>query len=83
MGEGEIGPIIDRLALLEQQIIGSSTKHVAGSQEVTVLADRSIPFDIVRKVMSTCTSQGYSRISLAVMQKGASDAPATETIVRI
>ena len=70
MDEGEIGPIIDRLAVLEEQIIGSSTKHVAGSREVTILADRSIPFDVVRRVMSTCTSQGYGRISLAVMQKG-------------
>jgi len=70
MGEGEIGPIIDRLTVLEDRIIGSSTKHVAGSREVTVLADRSIPFDVIRKVMSTCTSQGYSKISLAVIQKG-------------
>jgi biopolymer transport protein ExbD len=70
MDEGEIGPIIDRLAVLEEQIIGSSTKHVAGSREVTILADRSIPFDVIRRVMSTCTSQGYGRISLAVMQKG-------------
>ena len=69
MGEGEIGPIIDRLAVLEDRIIGSSTQHVAGSQEITILADRSIPFDVIRKVMSTCTSQGYSRISLAVIQK--------------
>jgi biopolymer transport protein ExbD len=71
MGRGEIGPIIDRLAVIESQIIGSSTQHVAGSQEVTILADRSIPFDVIRRVMSTCTSQGYSRISLAVIQKGA------------
>jgi len=70
MGEGDIGPIIDRLAILEDRIIGSSTQHVAGSQEITVLADRSIPFDIIRKVMSTCTGQGYDRISLAVIQKG-------------
>ncbi len=70
MDEGEIGPIIDRLAVLEEQIIGSSTQHVAGSREVTILADRSIPFDVIRRVMSTCTSQGYGRISLAVIQKG-------------
>jgi len=70
MDDGDIGPIIDRLAVLEEQIIGSSTKHVAGSREVTILADRSIPFDVIRRVMSTCTNQGYGRISLAVMQKG-------------
>lgn len=69
MGEGQIGPIIDRLTILEDRIIGSSTQHVAASQEITILADRSIPFDVIRKVMSTCTSQGYSRISLAVIQK--------------
>ncbi len=43
---------------------------VAASQEVTILADRSVPFSVVKKVMSTCTSQGFGRISLAVLQKG-------------
>ncbi len=83
MREGEIGPIIDRLALLEERIIGSSTKHVAGSQEITVLADRSIPFDVIRKVMSTCTSQGYSRISLAVIQKGQPVDPAAGQVAQL
>jgi biopolymer transport protein ExbD len=36
---------------------------------VTVLADKSVPFSVVKKIMSTCTGQGYSRISLAVTQK--------------
>ena len=65
----DIIPIIDRLALLEGQIIGSATQHVAGSQEVTILADRSTPFSVIKRVMSTCTGQGYGQISLAVMQK--------------
>jgi biopolymer transport protein ExbD len=33
-----------------------------------VLADKSVPFSVIKKVMSTCTSEGYGRISLAVMQ---------------
>jgi biopolymer transport protein ExbD len=65
----DIAPIVDRLAVLERGIIGPSTKHVAGSKEVTILADRSVPFSVVRSVMSTCTSSGYDRISLAVIQK--------------
>jgi len=48
---------------------------VADSQEVTVLADKGVPFRVVKKVMSTCTSQGYGRISLAVLQ----EAPASQT----
>jgi biopolymer transport protein ExbD len=38
-------------------------------REITVLADKSLPYDVVRKVMATCTAADYSRISLAVMQK--------------
>jgi len=38
---------------------------------VTILADKSIPFDVIKRVLSTCTGQGYTQISLAVMQKGA------------
>ena len=64
-----IAPIGDRLAEVNQNIIGISTKAIAESREVTILADKSVPFDIVKKVMSTCTSQGFGRISLAVLQK--------------
>lgn len=64
-----LAPIEARLAAIKESIIGPNTKFVAESQEVTVLADKSIPFNIVKKIMSTCTSQGYGRISLAVIQK--------------
>jgi biopolymer transport protein ExbD len=64
-----IAPIGDILAKIDENIIGLNTKTVAGSQEVTILADRSVPFSVIKKVMSTCTSQGYGRISLAVLQK--------------
>jgi len=61
-------PISARLAALQGSIIGRSTQVVAASQEITVLADKSIPFDIIERILSTCTSQGYTRISLAVTQ---------------
>jgi biopolymer transport protein ExbD len=65
----DIQPIAQRLAALNESIIGFKTQVVAESKEVTILADKSVPFSVVKKVMSTCTSQGYARISLAVMQK--------------
>jgi len=71
-----IAPIAERLSQLSEKIIGLNTKMVSESQEVTILADRSVPFIVVKKVMSTCTSQGYGRISLAVLQK-ASQTPQT------
>lgn len=65
----EIEPISVRLAELSANVIGLSTQTVAESQEVTVLADKSVPFSVVKKIMATCTGQGYTRVSLAVVQK--------------
>ena len=59
----------ERLEELERNIIGISTKTVAGSKEITLLADKTIPFKVLKKIMSTCTGSGYERISLAVIQK--------------
>jgi biopolymer transport protein ExbD len=61
--------ITERLDQLEHNIIGISTKAVAQSKEVTILADKTIPFKVLKKIMSTCTGSGYGRISLAVIQK--------------
>jgi len=66
-----IEPISARLAQLKERVIGTSTASVAASQEVTILADKSVPFTVVKTVMTTCTSQGYENVSLAVIQKGA------------
>lgn len=69
-GEPEsMDPITWRLAELKESIVGPSTLAVAGSQEVTILADRSIPFTVIRQIMSTCTGEGYENVSLAVIQK--------------
>lgn len=65
----DITPIGRRLEELSKKVIGLRTRNVADSQEVTILADRTVPFAVVKKVMSTCTGQGYGRISLAVLQK--------------
>jgi len=37
--------------------------------EVNILADRGIPFSLLKKVMSSCTEAGYTKVSLAVIQK--------------
>ena len=44
-------------------------KEASEAPEVNLLADRSIPFSLLKKVMSSCTSAGYGKISLAVIQK--------------
>ena len=66
---GDIVPIMERLAELQNRVIGVRTQAIAESMAITILADKSIPFSVVKQIMSTCTAQGYSRISLAVIQK--------------
>jgi biopolymer transport protein ExbD len=64
-----VAGITERLEQLERNIIGISTKAVAEGKEITILADKTIPFKVLKKIMSTCTGSGYGRISLAVIQK--------------
>ena len=66
-----VSEITARLEQLERSIIGISTKTVVESKEVTILADKTIPFRVIKKIMLTCTGSGYGRISLAVIQKAA------------
>jgi len=64
-----IDAVKQRLILQRKKIIGISTKAVSQSNEVTVLAQRTVPFHLMKKVMASCTSAGYGKISLAVIQK--------------
>jgi len=68
-GSKAAGPIISRLADLKRNVVGTSTLTAAASQEVTILADKSVPFIVVKRIMSICTGEGYENVSLAVIQK--------------
>ncbi len=41
----------------------------ASAREITILADRDVPYRILRKIMASCTDADYGRLSLAVIQK--------------
>ena len=43
------------------------------------MADKALPYEVLKKVMTTCTDANYGRISLAVMQK---DKPVPAAAVR-
>ena len=68
--ESVLDPIAARLAELKESVIGTSTQVVSSSQEVTILADKSVPFIVIKTIMSTCTGEGFENVSLAVTQKG-------------
>lgn len=62
-------PISDKLLRQRSRVIGTSTKTVAESSEVTILAHKTVPFKLLKKIMSSCTNAGYGKISLAVVEK--------------
>ncbi len=47
---------------------GLPDQDVAG-RVVTVLADKTLPYEVLKKVMNTCTGADYGRISFALLQK--------------
>jgi len=67
-----IEQVKDRLILQKKKVIGINTKTVSQSKEITVLAHRTVPFHLMKNVMASCTSAGYGKISLAVIQKAKS-----------
>jgi biopolymer transport protein ExbD len=60
------------LAVLARPMVGvdaEAQQAALATREITVIADKSLPYDVVKKVMATCTAAAYGRISLAVIQK--------------
>jgi biopolymer transport protein ExbD len=41
----------------------------SSDRELTIMGDRSIPFELLNRVMHTCTQAGYGNISLSVLQR--------------
>jgi len=61
--------ISNKLQDMKKNVIGVSTKSISESKEVTILSHKSVPFKVLRKIMSSCTFAGYEKVSLAVIQK--------------
>jgi biopolymer transport protein TolR len=66
-------PSVDALrAVLERPMLAgdqAATEEAMASREITVLADKGLPYAVLKKVMSTCTAASYGKISLAVIEK--------------
>jgi biopolymer transport protein TolR len=64
-------PLVEplRKVLDRPMLLGGGGDDGKATREVTVIADKSLPFELVRKVMATCTATTYGKISLAVLQK--------------
>ena len=57
--------------VLERPRIGGA---ILEDQEITVMADKSLPYELLKKVMQTATGAGFGKISFATIEK---DKPAS------
>ena len=68
----DIKPLEDELKRLTARRFGAAAVQQNGKpvvREVTIMGDKKIPFNLLKKIMLTCTKANYSNISLAVMRK--------------
>ncbi len=67
---GVILPIREVLMRIKEETVAQGGPLAEEkSKEVTIMAHRKLPFKLLKTLMSTATSAGYSKISLAVNQK--------------
>ena len=52
-------------ALKRPRVIGQRMAE----REVTVMADKSLPYEVLKKVMTTCTDADFGKISFATIEK--------------
>ena len=66
--EGEIIPLRD--VLQRPRIIGQAmADRDLAEREVTVMADKSLPYEVLKKVMQTATGAGFGKLSFATIEK--------------
>ncbi|HEY3785165.1 MAG TPA: biopolymer transporter ExbD [Steroidobacteraceae bacterium] len=57
-------------ALKRPLLIGKEmSERDLAQREITIMADKSLPYEVLKKVMATCTDADYGKISLATLQK--------------
>jgi len=69
---GTVPEVTERLAQIQRSMnseTGTNSVAEAETREITLLADKTIPFKVLKKIMTSCTASGYGKISLAVIQK--------------
>jgi biopolymer transport protein TolR len=71
--EAASGNVIEslRLALTSQadRVLASAAQDTIDEREVTIMGDRNLPYNVLKKIMNTCTQANYGKVSLAVLER--------------
>jgi biopolymer transport protein TolR len=61
-----------KVALMSQsdRILKDAAGNEIARREVTIMGDKAVPYSLLKKVMATCTTADFGKVSLAVLEKG-------------
>ena len=63
-------PLEAELKALASQAAPLTEEEKAEGRPITIMGDRAIPYEQLKKIMATCVAADYRKIALAVSQKG-------------
>jgi biopolymer transport protein ExbD len=68
--EGDlIEPLRDKMLEIKANMPGLTDEAEERNKEVTIMGNRAIHFKVLKRVMTSCTAAGFTKIALAVNQK--------------
>jgi biopolymer transport protein TolR len=65
----DIAPLRQALKSQNDRVLRRAARDDIAGREVTIMGDKETPYNVLKKVMATCTAADYGQISLAVLQK--------------
>ncbi len=67
----ELAPLLRALEQQAERVIHVGEAEEIGRGELTIMADKSLPFELLKKVMVTATRANFALLSFAVLQRDA------------
>jgi len=64
----------------EKRVLKDTEEAQIENREVTIMGDKGLPYQLLKRVMASCTAAQYGRISLAIMQKAPAEVSDAETM---
>ena len=64
-----IAPLRAALKGASDRVLQYTGQQDIKEREVTIMGDKSLPYELVKKLMATCTDADYGKVSLAVVEK--------------
>jgi biopolymer transport protein TolR len=71
-----IEPVKAALKGAADRMLQYTARQDITEREVTIMGDKSLPYELVKKLMATCTEADYGKVSLAVVEKERAAQPA-------